>query len=83
MRKETSAAGETRVRQSDDGTENTACLERKHREGQEKYQRGAEKGRNEFNHPAFFKKEKKPRAWRQSGEWGPSSRLGEGWDFWL
>jgi hypothetical protein len=32
VEEETSAAGETRVRQSDDGTENTACLERKHGE---------------------------------------------------
>jgi hypothetical protein len=43
--------------------------------------RGAEKGRNEINHPAL-EKEKKPRAWRQSGEWDPS-RLKEGWDFWI
>jgi hypothetical protein len=59
MRKETSAAGETRVRQSDDETENTACLERKHREGQEKnLTRDAEKGRNEINHPAFGERKK-------------------------
>ena len=84
MRKETSAAGETRVRQSDDETENTACLEREHRRERSRKQKSHETQRREEANSIiiqhFWEKRKKPRAWRQSGEWG-SSRLGEGWDF--
>jgi hypothetical protein len=34
------------------------------------------------NQSSSIGEEKKPRAWRQSGEWNPS-RLKEGWDFWI